>query len=153
MWHYMKCKMFLVYLDFYLFHSSHNFKRQEIKLFRRVGLHNVSIKFRTKKSTEGVTKRRKSSTVGEPKSLRLKMWYDTPRNHIWQIMKDAQLPSGLTTFLLCRQTLQQGKVCCTGWPIWLVTTSCWLSSDRSGGLLAATVATFCPGRLTEHSKS
>ena len=49
---------------------------------RRVGLHDVSIKLRTKKSTEGVTKRRKSSTVGEPKSLRLKIRYDTPRNQI-----------------------------------------------------------------------
>ena len=51
----------------YLFHSNHNFKGQENKLFRRVGLHEVSIKFSTKKSTEGVTKRRKSRVVGEPR--------------------------------------------------------------------------------------
>ena len=29
-------------------------------------------------------------------------------------------------------------------------TSCWLSSDSSGSWWATTVATYCPGRVTEH---
>ena len=35
----------------------------------------------------------------------------------------------------------------TGWPISLVKTSCWLSLESSSGWWAATVATYCPGRL------
>ena len=32
---------------------------------------------------------------------------------------------------------------CTGWPIRMVKTSCWLSSDTSGSWWAATVAIYC----------
>ena len=42
--------------------------------------------------------------------------------------------------------------CYTGWPIRMVKTSCWLSSDSFGSCWAATVATYCPGRVTEHPK-
>ena len=34
----------------------------------------------------------------------------------------------------------------------MVKTSCCLSSDSSGSWWAATVATYCPGRVTEHPK-
>lgn len=49
-------KMFIVNLDFYSFHSRHNFRKQENKLFRRVGPNDISIRLRTKKSTVRVTK-------------------------------------------------------------------------------------------------
>ena len=42
---------------------------------------------------------------------------------------------------------------CTGWPICSVKTSHWPSSSSSGSWWAATVATYCPGRMTEHLKS
>ena len=42
---------------------------------------------------------------------------------------------------------------CTGWHVFLVTTSCWLGSDSSGSCWTATVATYCPGRMAEHSIS
>ena len=41
----------------------------------------------------------------------------------------------------------------TGWHVSLRKTSRWLSSDSSGSWWAATVATYCPGRMTEHLKS
>ena len=41
----------------------------------------------------------------------------------------------------------------TGWPISLVTTSCWLCSDNFGSWWAASVATYYPSRITEHLKS
>ena len=40
----------------------------------------------------------------------------------------------------------------TGWPKWTWKTSCWLSSGTFGSCWAATVATYCPGRITEHPK-
>ena len=41
----------------------------------------------------------------------------------------------------------------TGWPILMVATSCWLSSDSFGSLWATSVVIYCPGRITEHFKS
>ena len=41
----------------------------------------------------------------------------------------------------------------TGWPFHSCKTSRWLSSDSSGSWWAATVATYCPGRMAEHSNS
>ena len=46
----------------------------------------------------------------------------------------------------------RGFVTITGWPMSSVKTSCWLSSDSFGSCWAATVATYCPGRITELSK-
>ena len=40
----------------------------------------------------------------------------------------------------------------TGWHNSLMKTCCWHSSDSSGSWWAATVAAYCPGRITEHSK-
>ena len=42
---------------------------------------------------------------------------------------------------------------CTGWPISLMKTSRWLSSDSFGSWWAATIAAYCPGRMAEHLKS
>ena len=47
----------------------------------------------------------------------------------------------------------QNMVISTGWPISLVTKSRWLSSDSSDSWWAATVATYCPGRMAKHPKS
>ena len=41
---------------------------------------------------------------------------------------------------------------CTGWPMSLMKTSSWLSSDSSGSWWAAKVATYCPDRMTELPK-
>ena len=42
---------------------------------------------------------------------------------------------------------------CTGWPMSLMKTSRWLSSDSIGSWWAATIAAYCPGRMAEHLKS
>ena len=45
-----------------------------------------------------------------------------------------------------------GSIGCTGWHICLETNSHGLSAESSGSCRATTLATYCPGRLTEHSK-
>ena len=50
----------------------------------------------------------------------------------------------------------ENKLCAllhTGWPMSLMKTSRWLSSDSIGSWWAATIAAYCPGRMAEHLKS
>ena len=50
-------------------------------------------------------------------------------------------------------TLLQMHLYHSGWPIWSVKTTRWLSSNSFGSWWAASVATYYPGRMEEHPKS